>query len=96
MPTSNDKGLIAELEIELAAVRLGIPVLKPLDQQSRCDLAFDIAGRIWRVQCKWGRLSESRDVVIANTGRFRYSTRGYIARSYEEDEVDLFGLLRRP
>ena len=46
MLTSNDKGLIAELEIELAAIRLGIPVLRPLNEHARCDLGFDIGGRI--------------------------------------------------
>ena len=92
MLDSNAKGLVAELEIELAAVRLGVPVLKPLDGHSRCDLAFDVAGRIWRVQCKWGRLSESGDVVIAPTGTSRLSTSGYVRKAYRLDEVDLFGI----
>jgi prevent-host-death family protein len=92
MLTSNDKGLIAELEIELAAVRLGVPVFKPLDEHSRSDLAFDISGRIWRVQCKWGRVSEDRCAVIVNTGRHWLSSGGYVRKTYTEHEVDLFGV----
>ena len=92
MLDSNAKGLIAEREIELAAIRLGVPVLKPLDEHCRYDLAFDVAGRIWRVQCKSGRLSDAEDVVIANTVRCRISTRGRVAVSYTEDEIDLFGI----
>ncbi len=88
----NAKGLIAELEIHLAAVRLGIPILKPIDEHARCDLAFDIGGRIWRVQCKCGRLSKAEDVVMAHTGRSRLSTRGRLDVPYTEDEVDLFGI----
>jgi prevent-host-death family protein len=88
---SNAKGLVAEIEIELAAVRLGVPVLKP-QEHSRCDLAFDIAGRIWKVQCKWGRLGPNRDVVIVGTGSFRLSTLGCIRTTYSENEVDLFGV----
>lgn len=50
--STQTKGAVAELEIQTAAVKLAIPVLKPVAEQSRFDLAFDIAGRIWRVQCK--------------------------------------------
>lgn len=62
------RGAVAELEIQTAAARLGVPVLKPVSEQSRFDPAFDIAGPIWRVQCKWGRLSDAKDVVIARIG----------------------------
>src|SRR5690242_9671768 len=89
MMTNNEKGLIAELE--LAAVRLGIPVYRP-PEHARCDLAFDVGGRLWRVQCKWGRLSASRDVVIVRTARLRLSTNGCLFDPFSEDEVDLFGV----
>ncbi len=89
--TGNDKGLIAEIEIHLAAVRAGVPVFKP-DEHSRCDLAFDIGGSIWRVQCKWGRLNLERDVVIVRVGGCRFSPNGYVRTTYDEGEVDLFGV----
>jgi prevent-host-death family protein len=92
MLDSNAKGLIAELEIELAAVRLGVPVLKPLDEHFRCDLAFDVAGRIWRVQCKWGRLSDDGAVVIVQTSGTRLSPAGYVRSPYTPTDVDLFGI----
>jgi prevent-host-death family protein len=91
MLTANAKGLIAELEIELAAVRLGVPVLRP-QEHARCDLAFDIGGRIWRVQCKWGGLDKRQDVVIVHTVATRRSPTGYVRTSYSEAEVDLFGV----
>ena len=91
MLDSNAKGLIAELEIELAAVRLGVPILKP-QEHSRCDIAFDLGGRIWRVQCKWGRLSEHQDVVIVHTGTQRRSAAGWIRTTYDETQIDLFGV----
>lgn len=59
------KGAIAEQELQLAATRLGIPVLKPVAEHGRCDLGLEIGDRIWRVQVKWGRLSDAGDVVIA-------------------------------
>jgi antitoxin (DNA-binding transcriptional repressor) of toxin-antitoxin stability system len=92
MLSSRTKGAVAELEIQTAAVRLGVPVLRPVVEQSRCDMAFDISGRIWRVQCKWGRLSTPCDTVIARIGGSFCSPNGYVTSTYSEDEVDLFGI----
>jgi hypothetical protein len=39
---TNRKGAIAEAEIEVAAIRLGIPVLKPVAEHGRYDLGFEI------------------------------------------------------
>ena len=89
---SNAKGDIAELEITLAAVRLGIPVLKPLSGHARYDLGFDVGERIWRVQCKWGRLSEDRTAVIVRTGTASTRPGGYRRTTYTEDQVDLFAV----
>jgi hypothetical protein len=52
----NVKGAVAELEIELAATRRGVPVLKPVAEHGRYDMGFEIGERIHRVQCKWGRV----------------------------------------
>ena len=57
-----------------------------------CDLALDIGGRIWRVQCKWGRLSRGQDVVIVHTSGTRLSPRGYVRTPYAPRDVDLFGI----
>jgi prevent-host-death family protein len=88
---TNQKGLIAELEIELAAVRCGVSVLRP-QEHSRCDLAFDVGARIWRVQCKWGRLSSAKDVVMVHTGTRRLSLNGWVRTTYHENEIGLLGV----
>ena len=92
MLTPNDKGPIAELEIAAAAVRLGVTVFKPLTEHARSDLAFEIGNRLWRVQCKWGRLSADRSVVIARISTCWYSPVGYVRTTYAETEVDLFAV----
>jgi PD-(D/E)XK endonuclease len=58
---SNRKGAIAEAKIAAAAIELGIPVLCPIAEHGRYDLAFEIGGRILRVQCKWGSLDQVAD-----------------------------------
>ncbi len=92
MLNSNHKGNIAEVAIMLAAVRLGVPVLRPVTEHGRCDLAFDVGSRLWRVQCKWGRVSTAKDVVMVSTSGSWLSPAGYIRSTYTEHEVDLFGV----
>jgi hypothetical protein len=72
----NTKGAAAEQEIVLAAIRLHVPVLRPIDEHGRCDLAFEVRDRLWRVQCKWGRLSPDGNVVVVRTGQSRCPPRG--------------------
>ena len=68
---SNVKGAIAEQAIVLAATKLRIPVLRPVNEHGRIDLALDIAGALWRVQVKWGRLGPVEELsgVLAASGR---------------------------
>ena len=40
--TTNQKGAIAEAEIAAAAVRTGVPVLRPMAEHGRYDLVFEI------------------------------------------------------
>jgi hypothetical protein len=89
---SNVKGAIAEQAIVLAATRLRIPVLRPVNEHGRTDLALDIAGALWRVQVKWGRLSRSRDVVIVLLRTSRCTTHGHVRHTYSSGEVDLFAV----
>ncbi len=76
----------------LAATKLGVPVLRPVAEHGRTDLALEIGGDLFRVQVKWGRLSAMRDVVIVSLFTSRCTTRGHIRRTYSEHEVDLFAV----
>jgi prevent-host-death family protein len=89
---TNIKGSVAELEIAAAAARIGIPVLKPLSEHGRSDLALELEDRLLRVQCKWGRLGPKKDVVIVKTRTSRLSPRGYIQTTYCESDADLIGV----
>ena len=56
---TNRKGAIAEMKIATAATELGVPVLRPMTEHGRYDLAFELGGCILRVQCKWGALDRA-------------------------------------
>lgn len=89
---SNVKGAVAEQAIVLAATKLGVPVLRPVAEHGRTDLALEIGGDLFRVQVKWGRLSAMRDVVIVALRTSRCTTRGQVYGTYSEGEVDLFAV----
>ena len=89
---SNDKGAIAEQAIVFAAMKLGVPVLRPVAEHGRTDLALDIGGDLLRVQVKWGRLSPERDVVSVALRTSRCTPRGHIYRTYGEHEIDFFAV----
>jgi prevent-host-death family protein len=89
---SNVKGAVAEQAIVLAAAKLRIPVLRPVNEHGRTDLALDIAGALWRVQVKWGRLNAARDVVIVSLMTHRCTPRGHVRSTYDQGEVDLFAV----
>ena len=87
--TSNRKGAIAEAAIALEAIRLGIPVLKPVAEHGRYDLGFEVGGRILRVQCKWGSLDNAAGTIRVSLQCSWLSPRGYVRSYYSEDEIDL-------
>jgi hypothetical protein len=90
--STNQKGVIAETAIELAAAKCGIAVYRPLSGHSRADLIFEIGRYIYRVQVKWGHLNLAKDCVVAHTGGYRLSSRGAVRTTYSELEIDLFAI----
>jgi PD-(D/E)XK endonuclease len=89
--TPNEKGAIAEQRIVAEAIRLDIPVLRPVIAGCRYDVAFDFGDRIARVQCKWGRILN--DCVVARISTCRHSpTRGYVRTTYSPAEIDAFAI----
>jgi prevent-host-death family protein len=86
--SSNAKGAIAETQIAAAATKLGVPVLRPIVDHARYDLAFEIGGRLLRVQCKWGSLDRAGAVIIVALQTSRFTPAGYVHSSYSEDEID--------
>jgi prevent-host-death family protein len=83
---SNHKGAIAEIEVAAAAVRLGIPVLRPVQEHGRYDLVFEIAARLIRIQCKWASLHD--DVVQVHVSGNYLAPNGYVRSPYSAAQID--------
>ena len=85
----NVKGNIAEAAIALAAAKHELVVYKPIGEHGRSDLVLEVSQRLFRVQCKWGRLSSDGTVVIVQVQSNRLTPAGYVRTSYGAHEVEL-------
>ncbi|HZG49240.1 MAG TPA: group I intron-associated PD-(D/E)XK endonuclease [Thermoleophilaceae bacterium] len=92
MLSSNHKGAIAEMKIATTAVELGIPILKPVQEHCRYDLGFEVGGRILRVQCKWGALDASGNVIKVSCVTYSLTYSHHRRSSYTADEIDLLAV----
>jgi prevent-host-death family protein len=88
----NLKGAVAEAKIAAAAIEMGIPVLRPVAEHGRYDLAFEIGDRILRVQCKWGGFNQEAGVIKVNLQTCALTYTGHVRHSYTVDEVDLLAV----
>ena len=87
--STNHKGALAEAKIVAAAVELGVPVLRPIQEHGRYDLAFELGGEITRVQCKWGGLDRDGTVIKVALQTSCLTPAGYVRASYTTDQIDL-------
>jgi PD-(D/E)XK endonuclease len=83
--TTNQKGALAEAAIAKEAAKLGIIVLRPLDD-ARYDLVLDLPSGLMRVQCKWA--VRNGDVVVIRCRTCRRGRDGLIHRGYKQGEID--------
>jgi hypothetical protein len=86
--TTDQKGAIAELAIQLAATKLGIDVYTPVAEGGRSDMIFDLEPKLWRVQCKWA--CRYGDVIVVRCYSNRRAREGLRRRRYTADEIDAF------
>jgi hypothetical protein len=86
--TPSQKGSIAESAIVSAAIKLGIPVFKPINEGLRYNLIFELAGEFFRVQCKW-IVRRGKAMTVPCFSR-RRSADGFVNRRYTADEIDAF------
>ena len=88
MLSSDQKGAIAETAVIHEAVKLGIGVLKPVNDGLRYDLVLDIDEQLVRVQVKWA--PRHADVVIIRAYSCRRTRDGLVRRPYTPEEVDAY------
>ena len=89
--TTNQKGLITEMEVMLYFVKLGYAVSQPLNQDSRYDCILDVNGKLYKIQIKTSHLSAKTQNSIEFKTRSITTTVGHYKEStYNSDEIDYF------
>ena len=81
--TTNSKGLLAQLKVELRATELGATVSRPVGEFSRYDLIVDWMGKLYRAQVKY-----ADGVVSQCSGSVAVSLRKK-EKCYTSSEVDV-------
>ena len=84
--TTDQKGAVAELAIQLAAWKLGIEVYRPVAEGGRFDMILAPGNELIRVQCKWA--SRRGEILVISCQSSRRSADGFVRRCYTADEVD--------
>ena len=90
---TQQKGLIAEKEVELFFTKLGYMVSIPTYYHSRYDLIVDIEDKLYKVQVKTAHLAENKKGIWFPTYSSGRNNEGSHKKPYTPNEVDLFGLI---
>ena len=90
MNSKRKKGIITELECELAFSRLGFTVLKPICEDCRYDYVVDIGNKFIRIQCKTCRIEENKTALKFSATSTQVKANNYVTKLYTKEEIDYF------
>lgn len=91
MNETQQKGLITEMQVQLACIKNGINVYIPLASDSRCDLIIEINKKLYKIQIKTSKVTESNTGICFNTCSNRMNhSEGNIRQKYDKEDVDFF------
>lgn len=84
------KGIITENEVMTALSRCGISVSMPRGDNDPYDLIADVNGTLYKIQVKSPRFRYDGSFVLNCAKINRFKNGKYVAKRYEENEVDYF------
>lgn len=90
MNTTKQKGLITELQCELAFSNIGIVLSKPIVEDSRYDYIADLNGNFIRIQCKTCAVSEDGNYIKFAARSTQVNTQENKTKKYSKKEIDYF------
>lgn len=92
--TTNQKGLITELEVALYLIKSGYAVSQPLNADSKYDLILDTGKQLLRIQVKTSHLDSPNKIVFncrSITGR---KENGELkTKYYSVNDIDYFATM---
>ena len=90
MNETKQKGLITEIECELAFAKLGILLSKPVAEDNRYDYIADLDNNFLRIQCKTSSVAQDGSYIEFATRSARSNTKENFTRNYTKQEIDYF------
>jgi len=88
--TTNQKGLITELEVALYFIKLGYNVSQPLNVDSKYDFILDTGNKLLKIQVKTSHIPPNRDDVIMFKCRSVTGRNTVKHTLYNKKEIDYF------
>jgi hypothetical protein len=82
------KGDLAEQAAVLEALKRGWGVLRPVGDRLPYDLAFDVEGKLVRIQVKYAWADKQTGNYVADTRRTKTNRREMIRSTYSADDFD--------
>ena len=88
--TTNQKGLITEMEVALKLIKMGYQVSQPLNADSKYDFIVDVNNQLIRIQVKTAHLSPNTKNAIEFKCRSVTGHNTTKTTLYSNKEVDYF------
>lgn len=88
--STQQKGLLVEMQVATYLLSLGYNVSQPFCQDSKYDLIVDVHGKLLRLQVKKSNLTASANSITFSCRSTTINTQGATNRKYSSEEVDYF------
>ena len=91
--TTNQKGLITEMEVMLHFIKLGYNVSQPLNSDSRYDCIVDVDGKLLKIQIKTSHVAKAKNSFEFKCRSITTTQNQYKQSKYNENEIDFFATI---
>lgn len=89
--TTNQKGLITEMQVMLRLVEMGYDVSQPLNADSKYDCILDVNGKLYKIQIKTAHIHPNTQNSIEIKCRSTTTTQNHRKQSgYTSEDIDYF------
>ena len=87
--STQQKGIVTEMQVATYLLSLGYNVSQPFSQDSKYDLIVDVDGKLLRLQVKTSRLASPTSITF-NCRSTTTNVKNCKSRRYSDAEVDYF------
>ena len=89
--TTNQKGLITEMQVMLRFIEMGYNVSQPLNADSKYDCILDVNGQLLKIQIKTAHPHcKTKDAVAINCRSVTINSQKVKSTYYNNSDVDYF------